>query len=183
MAFHVSSVMARGHLAGSGLNTVARSNNAHTFSSYHQHGTHHTSSYTLGAQRSPLSPNMKLKDISRTATFAWDSSSSSSPLLATGAIAGALDESFSNESQLEIWSPDFGEGEGMYLGAEGKGAQGSITVNSRWVRSPATIADNRFNRLAWSAPNASHARGVLAAGMETGEVNVFDPEKIISGAG
>jgi protein transport protein SEC31 len=49
--------------------------------------------------------------------------------------------------------------------------------------SPASVADIRFNRLAWSAPNASHSRGVLAAGMETGEVNVFDPEKIISGAG
>lgn len=75
---------------------------------------------------------MKLKDISRTATFAWDQSSSASPLLATGAAAGALDESFSNESQLEIWAPEFGES-GMYLGAEGNKPHGSITVNSRWV--------------------------------------------------
>ena len=29
------------------------------------------------------------------------------PLLATGTVAGALDESFSNDSQLEIWAPDF----------------------------------------------------------------------------
>ena len=50
---------------------------------------------------------MKLKDISRTATFAWDQSSSSAPLIATGAVAGALDESFSNDSQLEIWEPGF----------------------------------------------------------------------------
>ena len=74
---------------------------------------------------------MKLKDISRTATFAWDQSSSSNPHLVTGAIAGALDENFSNESQLEIWAPDFGEGQGMRLGGEGKGPAGSITVNSR----------------------------------------------------
>jgi protein transport protein SEC31 len=74
---------------------------------------------------------MKLKDISRTATFAWDQSSSSNPLLATGAIAGALDENFSNESQLEIWAPDFGEGQGMRLGGDGQGPAGSITVNSR----------------------------------------------------
>lgn len=76
---------------------------------------------------------MKLKDISRTATFAWDLSSSSSPLLVTGAVAGALDESFSNESQLEIWAPDFGDGQGMRLGGEGKAAEGSITVGSRCV--------------------------------------------------
>ena len=74
---------------------------------------------------------MKLKDISRTATFAWDQSSSSTPLLATGAVAGALDESFSNESQLEIWSPRFGDNEGLYLGGQGSSPEGSITVNSR----------------------------------------------------
>ena len=78
---------------------------------------------------------MKLKDISRTATFAWDQASSSSPLLATGAVAGALDESFSNDSQLDIWAPSFfesgDEGQGMRLGGEGKGPQGTITVSSR----------------------------------------------------
>jgi len=76
---------------------------------------------------------MKLKDVSRTATFVWDQSSSSSPLIATGAVAGALDESFSNESQLEIWAPDFGEGQGLRLGGDGSNAEGSITVGSRWV--------------------------------------------------
>jgi protein transport protein SEC31 len=47
-----------------------------------------------------------------------------------------------------------------------------------------TIADppNRFNRLAWSAPSTTHAKGLIAAGMETGEVNVFDPVKILSGS-
>nr|KIR47276.1 protein transporter SEC31 [Cryptococcus bacillisporus CA1280] len=113
---------------------------------------------------------MKLKDISRTATFAWDNTSSSAPLLATGAVAGALDESFSNESQLEIWQPDFGDVSNVRLGGEGRPALGSITVNSR------------FNQLAWSAPSTTYMKGVLAAGMETGEVNVFDPSKIVAGA-
>ena len=76
---------------------------------------------------------MKLKDVSRTATFAWDLASSSSPLIATGAISGALDETFSNDSDLEIWAPDFGEGQGMRLGGEGKIAEGKITVGSRCV--------------------------------------------------
>lgn len=74
---------------------------------------------------------MKLKDISRTATFAWDSASSSAPLIATGAVAGALDENFSNESQLDIWAPEFGDDQGMHLGGEGTSPVGSITVNSR----------------------------------------------------
>lgn len=135
-----------------------------------------------------LDTTMKLKDIARTATFAWDQTSSSAPLLVTGAVAGALDESFSNESQLEIWAPDFGEGEGLRLGgAEGKGPLGSITVSSRSAATPQQIQSGgadarcRFNRLAWSAPSTTHTKGVIAAGMETGEVHVYDPEKIIAG--
>ncbi|WVQ75849.1 hypothetical protein IAR50_005482 [Cryptococcus sp. DSM 104548] len=111
---------------------------------------------------------MKLKDISRTATFAWDNNSSSTPLLATAAVAGALDENFSNESKLEIWQPDFDNVNHLKLAD--KAPLGSITVNSR------------FNRLRWSAPFGSYQLGLLAAGMETGEVSVYDPSKIIAGA-
>ncbi|ODO08572.1 protein transporter SEC31 [Cryptococcus wingfieldii CBS 7118] len=111
---------------------------------------------------------MKLKDISRTATFAWDANSSNTPLLATAAVAGALDENFSNESKLEIWQPDFDNVNHLKLAD--KAPLGSITVNSR------------FNRLRWSAPFGSYQLGLLAAGMETGEVSVYDPSKIIAGA-
>lgn len=61
---------------------------------------------------------MKLKQIHRTSTFAW-SPYASIPLLATGTVAGALDESFSNESQLEIWAPNFLEKNEFDLGIEG----------------------------------------------------------------
>ncbi|CAK9779733.1 hypothetical protein CC85DRAFT_76158 [Cutaneotrichosporon oleaginosum] len=118
---------------------------------------------------------MKLKDISRTATFAWDPSSASEPLIVTGAVAGALDESFSNDSQLEIWAPklyerDGAESQGYSLGGQGAGPKGSVTVSSR------------FNRLAWSQPEAgASGRGIIAAGLETGEVNLYDPVKIFEG--
>lgn len=77
---------------------------------------------------------MKLKDISRTATFAWDTSSAS---IVTGAVAGALDESFSNDSQLEIWSPKFYQRDGSpttqgyALGGPNVGPEGNVTVPSR----------------------------------------------------
>ena len=74
---------------------------------------------------------MKLKTISRTATFAWDNTSSSSPLIVTGAVAGALDESFSNDSHLEIWAPDIGDVRETKLGGEGSAPKGSIPVGSR----------------------------------------------------
>jgi len=48
----------------------------------------------------------------QTATFSWSPSSypSSEPLLATGTVAGALDENFSNEAQVQIWRPDYAGG-------------------------------------------------------------------------
>jgi protein transport protein SEC31 len=67
-------------------------------------------------------------------------------LLATGTVAGALDESFSNESLLEIWEPDFLERNEFDLGFQdgsqsaavdgqkGKGgAKGHVTDASRYV--------------------------------------------------
>jgi len=74
---------------------------------------------------------MKLKEIHRTSTFAW-SPFSSLPLLATGTVAGALDESFSNESQLEVWVPDFFDKDEFDLGLPGlQGPKGCVSDNAR----------------------------------------------------
>ena len=74
---------------------------------------------------------MKLKEIHRTSTFAW-SPAASLPLLATGTVAGALDESFSNESQLEIWAPNFLDRDEFDLGVEGgHGPKGSVKDTAR----------------------------------------------------
>lgn len=76
---------------------------------------------------------MKLKEIKRTSTFAW-SPSPSLPLIATGTVAGALDESFSNESQLEIWAPDFLDKNEFTLGGpEQVGPKGVVTNSARFV--------------------------------------------------
>ncbi|KAF9491062.1 hypothetical protein BDN71DRAFT_1453478 [Pleurotus eryngii] len=113
---------------------------------------------------------MKLKEIRRTSTFAW-SPTTSLPLLATGTVAGALDESFSNESQLEIWAPDFLDKDEFVLGSEGgHGPKGVVTDNSR------------FNRLAWGYGDSGKPKGVLAAGMENGELVLWDPAKVLAGA-
>lgn len=48
---------------------------------------------------------VRLREIPRTATFAW-SPSTSSPYLATGTRAGAVDADFSNNTQLELWDLD-----------------------------------------------------------------------------
>jgi len=44
----------------------------------------------------------RLREIPRTATFAW-SPGSGLPSLATGTKAGAVDADFSNDTTLELW--------------------------------------------------------------------------------
>jgi hypothetical protein len=49
----------------------------------------------------------KLKEINRTATMAWFSSSHTHlPMIATGTVAGAMDASFSNDADLELFTVD-----------------------------------------------------------------------------
>ena len=50
-----------------------------------------------------------IRQIPRTATFAW-SPSTSSASLATGTRAGAVDEGFSNDTQLELWDLELDDG-------------------------------------------------------------------------
>ncbi|CAE6512434.1 unnamed protein product [Rhizoctonia solani] len=107
---------------------------------------------------------MKLKEIVRTATFAW--SPDVEPTIATGTVAGALDASFSNDAHLEIWNPDVHD-RNTTIGAEGGvGPKGKVTISSR------------FNRLAWGYVNPDRPKGVLAAGLESGQLELWDPAQI-----
>ena len=45
---------------------------------------------------------VRLREIPRTAAFAW-SPGSTQPLIATGTKAGAVDADFSNDTTLELW--------------------------------------------------------------------------------
>ena len=51
---------------------------------------------------------VSLREVPRTATFAW-SPGASCPFLATGTRAGAVDEGFSNDTQLELWNLNLDE--------------------------------------------------------------------------
>jgi protein transport protein SEC31 len=75
---------------------------------------------------------MKLKEIQRTSTFAW--APTSQPLLATGTVAGALDASFTNDSQLEIWDLDFMNKSECSLGGGGQAKPAAtVMTGSRFV--------------------------------------------------
>lgn len=62
---------------------------------------------------------VRLRDIPRTATFAW-SPGAASPLVATGTRAGAVDVNFSNETCLELWDLGLGRQDGEELQPVGK---------------------------------------------------------------
>lgn len=111
---------------------------------------------------------MKIREIPRTATFAWSHAGLPETLLATGTVSGALDETFSNVGQLELWDPVVFSRDSSDAAIQPKG---SISTNAR------------FNRLAWGSPSDGHGKGVIASGMETGEVDVWDVEKILAGDG
>ncbi len=111
--------------------------------------------------------------INRTATFAWSPATyeSDSPLIATGTVAGALDESFSNESVLELWRPSYA--------ASSADAAVSASADAKPLGTISTSA--RFNRLAWGYANPSRSKGLLAAGLENGELGIWDAEKVLNG--
>ncbi len=72
---------------------------------------------------------VRLRDIPRTATFAW-SPGAGNPLVVTGTRAGAVDADFSDESKLELWDLSLDDKEqGLELQPIA-----SITTDARYVR-------------------------------------------------
>ena len=75
---------------------------------------------------------VRLREISRTAVFAW-SPGSGAPLIVTGTRTGALNDDFSSETKLELWD----------LGLNKLNADADLTP----VASITT--DSGFNDIAW----------------------------------
>ena len=97
----------------------------------------------------------------RTAAFSWAPSSAEVDglVMATGTVAGALDESFNNDSVLELWKLDATPDDTMNLSPS---VLGSVNASAR------------FNRLGWGFAHRDKPHGLLAAGLENGEVGVWD---------
>ncbi|KAI9220660.1 hypothetical protein BC828DRAFT_438756 [Blastocladiella britannica] len=108
---------------------------------------------------------MTRTSVRRTGTVAWAPQLPHQPHLdqfvAIGSVAGALDANFSAQAELEIFS----------LG-------GNSLTRLGGVPSPA-----RFNRLAWSSvASPATPYGVLAAGLENGEIALYNPHAVAHGS-
>ncbi|KAL0260442.1 protein transport protein S31 [Diplodia seriata] len=108
---------------------------------------------------------VRLREIPRTATFAW-SPGAAPPLLATGTRAGAVDADFSNETQLELWD--------LALNSSEQPVE---------LQPAASISlDSRFHDIAWSQPDEARPRGIIAGALESGNLDLWDAQKLLDGA-
>lgn len=104
-----------------------------------------------------------LREIPRTATFAWSPGVASS-YLATGTRAGAVDADFSNNTKLELWDLKLDD-----------------STQTPELQPLANIdTDSRFHDIAWGKPSADHAYGVVAGALESGSLDLWDAEKLLS---
>ncbi|KLP07524.1 SEC31 protein [Fusarium fujikuroi] len=103
---------------------------------------------------------VRLRDIPRTAAFAW-SPGAGKPILATGTHVDSPDES----SKLELWD--------LALDDQQQGLE---------LQPVASIdTDARFYDVAWGPPNEDHPRGIIAGALENGSLDLWDAEKLIAG--
>ncbi|KAL2160036.1 hypothetical protein VTH06DRAFT_1691 [Thermothelomyces fergusii] len=106
---------------------------------------------------------VRLREIPRTAAFAW--SPDPSPILVTGTRSGAVDADFSDETKLELWD--------LNLDAADQGLE---------LQPVASIStESRFYDIAWGAPSDEHPRGVIAGAMEDGSLQLWDAAKLLAG--
>jgi len=63
---------------------------------------YHNPSASIGIQNNTSTKMVRLREIPRTAAFAW-SPGANLPLVVTGTRAGAVDADFSDETKLELW--------------------------------------------------------------------------------
>ncbi|KAL2920129.1 protein transport protein S31 [Polyrhizophydium stewartii] len=107
---------------------------------------------------------MRIRRIERNSTLAW-APARQDVMLALGTVAGALDASFSSQTELELFDLAPVPREPLALRR-----LAAVTVNAR------------FNRLAWGSPGtAATPRGLIAGGKENGELDLWNPQLILDG--
>lgn len=102
---------------------------------------------------------MKVGEIVRNATVAW---SKTSPFLAAGTLAGTMSEGFDTSGILEIFDPS------QYRDTN------EITNKVSYATS------EKFMKLIWSqAGNGKNPLGIIAGGMESGVINLWNPQLML----
>jgi len=106
---------------------------------------------------------VRLREIPRTAAFAW-SPGTTSPFLATGTRAGAVNDSFSDDTQLELWD--------LSLDTAGQGVELQPTAS--------VTSDSRFHDVAWVQPKEGKEKGIIAGALENGSLDLWDAARLLN---
>ncbi|KAL7270887.1 protein transport protein S31 [Rhizina undulata] len=107
----------------------------------------------------------RIRDIQRTAAFAW--SPETSPFIATGTQAGAVSADFSDNTKLELWDLDL---DNAQAGEE---------------LSPVTSidTDSKFYDIAWGRVLNDKPRGIIAGGLENGSLDLWSADALLDKSG
>ena len=131
---------------------------------------------------------VRLREVPRTATFAW-SPGTALPLLATGTRAGAVDADFSNDPQLEIWHLDLNNaGQGIELqptasiGTDSRYVCSSLRECSTLENQEADPYHRRFHDIAWVKGSDEFPRGIIAGALENGSLDLWNADKLLGGS-
>ncbi|GAO14245.1 uncharacterized protein UV8b_08110 [Ustilaginoidea virens] len=108
---------------------------------------------------------VRLREVPRTATFAWYPESGK-PLLVTGTRADAFDPDFSNESKLELWD--------LCLDDQQQGLELQPLASF--------TTDSRYYDIAWGPAYSQYTQGIIAGGLENGSLELWDAAKLLAGA-
>ncbi|KAF8242994.1 WD40 repeat-like protein, partial [Wilcoxina mikolae CBS 423.85] len=102
----------------------------------------------------------KIRDIQRTAAFAW--APDTEPFIATGTQAGAVAADFSDNTQLELWDLDLGG-------------------NSQAELSPVASVntDSKFYDIAWGRLSNDKPRGIIAGALENGSLDLWSADALL----
>jgi len=109
-----------------------------------------------------------LKQLDRAAKTCWCPSAKYPTLIASGTVAGTLDDSFVSKSTLEIWDVDLA----------------SSSAEPRLLGS--VESKDCFHSVAWGAKgieDGSQGYGLLAGGMSDGSINIWSASGILNRSG
>ncbi|KAK5443496.1 protein transport protein S31 [Exophiala xenobiotica] len=108
---------------------------------------------------------VRLREIPRTAAFAW-SADATAPWIATGTKSGAVTADFSTKTCLELWDLALDDAQ------QGQELQPAVTLPT----------ESGFHDLAWTPAQEAHKRGIIAGAFDSGSLGLWDAEKIIANA-
>ncbi|KAI5852668.1 hypothetical protein DFP73DRAFT_533578 [Morchella snyderi] len=104
----------------------------------------------------------RIRDIQRTAAFAW--SPEAAPFIATGTQAGAVSADFSDNTVLELWDLDLEN-------AQGGGELSPVaSINT----------DSKFYDIAWGRVSTERPRGIIAGALENGSLDLWSADALLS---